>query len=131
MSERKFGNQSEECFSLLSGSFEYTIVRGRSLPCALVMFRLSASAFFFRNKTSRADLSHLDRQKHKMSEAGGGCNKLFFGNIAFKASENDVRSLCEPFGVVEEGKMRKEMPWSVLTSIDRVLLSASAFKLKF
>ena len=68
-----------------------------------------------------------------MSEDGCGCNKLFFGNVAFKASENDLRSLCEPFGVVEEGKMRKEMklPWSVLTSIDRVLLCASAFTLKF
>ena len=89
-----------------------------------------ASAFFFSTRPTGTDASHLDRQKHKMSDAGGGCNKLFFGNISFEACEDDIKSLCEPYGDVE-GKMRKEMPWSVLTSIDRVPLSASAFTLKF
>ena len=123
-----------ERFSLPSGSFEYTIVRGRSLPYALVIFRLPLlPSFSQQDKSSRRFALGSTKKKHKMSEAGGGCNKLFFGNVAFKASENDLRSLCEPFGVVEEGKMRKEMklPWSVPTSIDRVLLSASAFTLKF
>ena len=36
-----------------------------------------------------------------MSEA---CNKLFFGNVAFKATEDDLRQFCENYGVIEEGK---------------------------
>jgi RNA recognition motif-containing protein len=36
-----------------------------------------------------------------MSEA---CNKLFVGNVAFKATEDDLRQFCENYGVIEEGK---------------------------
>ena len=32
-----------------------------------------------------------------------GSNKLFFGNIAFKATEDDLKSFCEKFGDIEEG----------------------------
>ena len=30
-------------------------------------------------------------------------NKLFFGNVAFKASEDDLKKFCENYGNVEEG----------------------------
>jgi RNA recognition motif-containing protein len=67
-----------------------------------VNLRRFASSFLFAAKDETGKTFRtISTKKINMSEA---CNKLFFGNVAFKATEDDLRQFCENYGVIEEGK---------------------------
>ncbi|CAB4027138.1 cold-inducible RNA-binding B-like isoform X1 [Paramuricea clavata] len=80
-----------------------TIVDYRRLSYKFVNLRRFAFSFLFAatdftRKTFRLRPT-IWTKKTNMSEA---CNKLFFGNVAFKATEDDLRQFCENYGVIEE-----------------------------
>lgn len=82
-----------------------TIVDYRRISYRFVNLRRFASSFHFAATDERRKTFRLrpttSTKKINMSEA---CNKLFVGNVAFKATEDDLRQFCENYGVIEEGK---------------------------